>query len=149
MAGERPGREVFRHFYALSTRWSDNDVYGHVNNVVFYAYFDSIANRYLIEHCGLDIHGGDLVGYVVSSGCEYHAPVAYPDSLEGALRVDYIGTSSVRYGLAVFRAGEPLAAAHGHFVHVFVDRRTGRPVPLPATFRAPLERILATPSDAS
>lgn len=138
---ERPGRAGYRVFYPITTRWSDNDNYGHINNVIYYSYFDSVANRYLIEQGGLDISAGEVVGYVVQSGCNYHAPARYPEALEAGLRVDRLGNSSVQYGIAVFRAGEELALAHGHFVHVFVARAGNRPVPVPAPLRAALERI--------
>ncbi|HEV7369264.1 thioesterase family protein [Arenibaculum sp.] len=139
---EAPTRAGYRHFLAVPTRWMDNDVYGHVNNVVYYSYVDTIVNQYLVEAGGLDIHAGPVIGIVVESHCTYHAPVAFPDVLEGALRVGRIGTSSVRYEVAVFRGGEERAAASAHFVHVFVDRATRRPVPVPAPLRAALERIL-------
>ncbi|MBN7795911.1 acyl-CoA thioesterase [Parahaliea mediterranea] len=138
---ERPSRADYRCFYPITTRWSDNDLYGHVNNVVYYSYFDSVANRYLIEEGGLDIHGGDTVGFVVSSGCDYHAPVAYPERIEGGLRVDKLGNSSVRYGIAIFREGEDRALAHGHFVHVFVERAANRAVAIPPTLRQALEAL--------
>lgn len=138
-----PVREDYRAFYPLTTRWADNDIYGHVNNVTYYAYFDSAANRYLIEEGGLDIADSSVVGYVVSSGCEYHAPVAYPDDLEAGLRVDHLGNSSVRYGIAIFKKGEDKAVAHGYFVHVFVERETDSAVAVPEDLRSALERILA------
>ena len=137
-----PARADYRVFYPISTRWSDNDIYGHVNNVTYYSYFDTAANRYLIEEGGLDISDGTVVGYVVNSGCEYHAPLTYPEPIEAGLRVDRLGTSSVQYGLAIFRQGEEQAAAHGHFVHVFVDRAANRSVPIPAALRTALERLL-------
>ena len=138
---QAPSRDAYRWFTPITTRWSDNDIYGHVNNVIYYSYFDSVANRYLIEAGGLDIHTGDTVGLVVNSGCDYFAPVAYPQALEGALRVDRLGNSSVRYGVAVFRAGEDAACAHGHFVHVFVERATNRAVAMPGGLRGALERL--------
>jgi len=138
----RPGRSDYKVFYPIDTRWADNDIYGHVNNVIYYAYFDSAANRYLIEEGGLDINDGRIVGYVVSSGCDYHAPVAYPQQLEAGLRVDRLGDSSVRYGIAVFERGQPEAAAHGYFVHVFVEREANRSVPVPPALRRALEKIL-------
>ena len=138
---QAPSRDTYRWFTPITTRWSDNDIYGHVNNVIYYSYFDSVANRYLIEAGGLDIHTGDTVGLVVNSGCDYFAPVAYPQALEGALRVDRLGNSSVRYGVAVFRAGEDAACAHGHFVHVFVERATNRAVAMPGGLRGALERL--------
>lgn len=138
-----PTRDDYRVFYPISTRWSDNDIYGHVNNVIYYSYFDSIANRYLIEEGGLDISDSEIVGYVVNSGCEYHAPIAYPDAIEAGLRVDRLGNSSVQYGIAIFKTGEERAVAHGHFVHVFVERARDKSVPVPARLRQALERIQA------
>jgi acyl-CoA thioester hydrolase len=119
----------------------DNDIYGHVNNVTYYSYFDTAANRYLIEEGGLDISDGRIVGYVVNSGCQYHAPITYPEELEAGVRVDRLGNSSVQYGIAIFRRGEESAAAHGHFVHVFVEREHNRPVPIPDNLRTALERL--------
>ena len=138
----RPGRSDYKVFYPIDTRWADNDIYGHVNNVIYYAYFDSPANRSLIEEGGLDINDGRIVGYVVSSGCDYHAPVASPQQLEAGLRVDRLGSSSVQYGIAVFERGQPEAAAHGYFVHVFVEREANRSVPVPPALRQALEKIL-------
>ena len=138
---EAPSRAAYPWFTPIITRWSDNDIYGHVNNVVYYSYFDSVANRYLIEAGGLDIHGGDIVGLVVNSGCDYFSPVAYPQALEGALRVDRLGNSSVQYGIAIFAEGEPVACANGTFTHVFVDRESNRPVPIPDPLRRALEAI--------
>ena len=140
---EIPVREDYHVFYPIGTRWEDNDIYGHVNNVVYYSYFDTAANRYLIEEGGLDIENADTVGYVVNSGCQYHAPIAHPENIEAGLRVDRLGNSSVQYGIAIFREGEDQAAAHGHFVHVFVDRANDRAVPIPPAMRSALERILA------
>jgi acyl-CoA thioester hydrolase len=137
-----PTRADYKVFYPITTRWSDNDIYGHVNNVIYYSYFDTVANRYLIEEGGLDIGDGRIVGYVVSSGCDYHAPVTYPEPIEAGLRVDKLGNSSVQYGIAIFRAGEEQAAAHGHFVHVFVERAANRAVPIPDPLRTALERLL-------
>ncbi len=140
---KRPLRADYSVFYPISTRWSDNDTYGHINNVVYYSYFDSVANRYLIEEGGLDIADGAIVGYVVSSGCDYHAPASYPEAIEGGLRVDRLGNSSVQYGIAIFREGEDEALAHGHFVHVFVERAANRSVPIPEGLRAALEKLRA------
>ncbi len=141
-----PVRSDYRVFYPVSSRWADNDIYGHVNNVVYYAWFDSVVNRYLIEVGGLDISDGRIVGYVVDSGCAYHAPLAYPEVVEVGLRVDHLGNSSVRYGIGVFRQGRDRAAAHGHFVHVFVERPAETAVPIPATLRDALSRLLAEES---
>ncbi len=136
-------RSDYRFFYSLDTRWSDNDIYGHINNVVYYAYIDSVVNRFLIEEGGLDITAGDVVGFVVSSGCDYLKPAAYPDALEAGLRVDHLGNSSVRYGVGIFRRGEDSPCAQGFSVHVFVGRPGDRPVPLPGTLRRALETLLA------
>ena len=125
-------RERYRHFTPLTTRWMDNDVYGHVNNVVYYSLFDTAVNRYLIEAGALDIHAGAVIGLVVETHCNYFAPLAFPQSVDAGLRVARIGTSSVRYEIGLFAADAPLAAACGHFVHVYVDRATRRPTPLPA-----------------
>ena len=138
-----PGRADYKVFYPITTRWSDNDIYGHVNNVTYYSYFDTAANRYLIEEGGLDISDGSIVGYVVNSGCEYHVPITYPEAIEAGVRVDRLGNSSVQYGVGIFRKGETLACASGHFVHVFVDRATERPVPIPEPIRSALDRIRA------
>ena len=137
-----PSRADYKVFYPKSTRWSDNDIYGHVNNVTYYSYFDTALNRYLIEEGGLNISDGKIVGYVVSSGCEYHAPISYPEPIEAGLRVERLGNSSVRYGLAIFRQGGEQAVAHGHVVHVFVDRAANKSVPIPAALRSALELLL-------
>ncbi len=138
----RPDRDAFRRFATIQTRWEDNDVYGHVNNVVYYSFFDTAVNRYLIEAGALDIEAGAVIGLVVETQCRYHAPLAFPDILEVGIRVARIGTSSVRYEVGVFRqGGADAAAADGHFVHVYVDRATRRPVPLPEALRAALDAI--------
>lgn len=134
-------RADYRHILPLQTRWADNDIYGHVNNVAYYGYFDTIVNQYLIGAGALDIHEGAVIGLVVETGCRYFAPLAFPQKLDGALRVARIGNSSVRYELAIFSAGEDAPAAEGHFVHVYVDRESRRPTLLPAPFRAALEKI--------
>ncbi|RJS93751.1 thioesterase family protein [Salinisphaera sp. Q1T1-3] len=138
---DRPARTDYRWFNELPTRWMDNDVYGHVNNVTYYSYFDTTANRYLIEHGGLDIQNGAIAGFVVASQCAYHAPIAFPDRLTIGLRVDHLGQRSVTYGLAVFREAEDTARATATFTHVFVDRATGRSVAMPNAMRAALEAI--------
>lgn len=135
-------RRDFAHFQSLSTRWADNDIYGHVNNVTYYAYFDSTVNTYLIN-AGLDIHQGDTVAFVVSSQCQYLAPVSFPDPLEIGLSVARLGNSSVTYQLGVFLNGDEKLCAHGQFVHVFVDRKTQKPVPIPAHLRAALTRLIS------
>ena len=134
-------RTDYRYFQSITTRWHDNDIYGHVNNVVYYSYFDSAVNAYLIERGGLDIHQGEVVGFVVSSSCDYFASIAFPDALEVGLRVGKLGNSSVQYELAIFKAGEAQACAAGRFVHVFVDRASNRPTPIPAGLRRALEEL--------
>jgi acyl-CoA thioester hydrolase len=121
----------------------DNDVYGHVNNAHYYSYFDTVINQYLIEHGGLDLHRGPVVGFVVSSSCDFFRPVAYPVALEVGLRLDGAGTSSVRYGVALFAAGDAAARAAGTVVHVFVDRGSSTPVPVPEPIRRALEALAA------
>jgi acyl-CoA thioester hydrolase len=135
-------RSAYRYFLPITTRWMDNDIYGHVNNVVYYAYFDTIANHFLITRGGLDIHNGDIVGFVVNSQCSYRSAVAYPESIEGGFRVNRLGNSSVEYGVAIFREGAENACAVGTFTHVFVDRETERPTPIPAPMRAALQSVL-------
>lgn len=135
-------RDAYQVFYPLTTRWMDNDIYGHVNNVTYYSYFDTAANTFLINHCGLDIHNGDIVGFVVSSGCEYLAPIAFPDKVEVGLRIENLGNSSVQYGIGIFKAQEESVCAFGHFVHVFVDRKTNKPVKISGVMRENMEKIL-------
>ncbi|QQZ44706.1 acyl-CoA thioesterase [Pseudomonas sp. SK3(2021)] len=142
MTDRMPQRTDYRHFQPIITRWHDNDVYGHVNNVTYYSFFDTAVNAYLIEEGGLDIHGGEVVGFVVSSACDYFASIAFPERIEIALRVGKLGNSSVQYELAVFKAGESDACAAGRFVHVFVDRASNQPVGIPAGLRGALERLL-------
>ncbi|MGB1457373.1 thioesterase family protein [uncultured Spongiibacter sp.] len=134
-------RTHYRWFTPITTRWMDNDVYGHANNVNYYSWFDTTANRYLIEACGLDIHRGEQIGYIVHSECFYTSAVAFPDELEGALCVNKLGNSSVEYGVAIFRRGETTAAAHGRFTHVFVNRQSERPMPMAPALRQGLEKI--------
>jgi len=138
---DRPTRNDYRRFLDITTRWMDNDIYGHVNNVTYYSYFDTAANHYLIHAGGLDIHAAPVIGIVVESKCQYHAPVAFPDPLEAGLRVDRLGNRSVTYGIGIFRKGEDAASAHGHFVHVFVERESNNAVPIPADIRAALAAI--------
>jgi len=123
----------------------DNDVYGHINNVVYYSYFDSVVNRYLIEAGALDIEHGAVIGFVVETHCNYHAPLAFPQALEAGLRVAHVGGSSVRYEVGLFAAGAPMAAACGHFIHVYVDRVTQRPAALPPALLSALQPLLITP----
>jgi acyl-CoA thioester hydrolase len=131
----------FAYMHPISTRWDDNDVYGHVNNVRYFAFFDTAINAWLIAEGGLDIEHGDVIGVCAESHCAYTAAIAFPDAVQVGLRAGHVGSSSVRYELAVFKAGAPEPAATGWFVHVFVDRATRRPVPLPPQLRAALERL--------
>jgi len=142
MAADRPRIAAYPHVVDLATRWDDNDIYGHVNNVTYYSYFDTVANGWLIEH-GLDIHDGESIGLVVESGCHYHAAVAYPDRLRVGLRIDRLGSSAVTWGLAVFTRDSDDAVADGHFVHVFVDRATRRPTPIPEPLRTAMTGLTA------
>lgn len=137
-------RDRYPHFLAIPTRWIDNDVYGHVNNVRYYEFFDTVINRYLIDAGGLDIHADDVIGIAVETTCRFHQPVVFPDTIAAGLRVAKIGTSSVRYEVGLFRGTDAAPAATGHFVHVFVTRATQRPTPIPERIRAALERILGT-----
>lgn len=131
-------RDAFEHFEPVQTRWMDNDIYGHVNNVVYYAYFDSCVNRFLFEQGVLDFNHGTTAGLVVNSSCSYFQPLAFPQTASAGLRVLHLGTSSVQYELAIFRHGDQVACAQGTFTHVYVDRQTRRPVPVPANMRAVL-----------
>lgn len=131
----------YPHTLSIATRWKDNDVYGHVNNVEYYSFFDTVINTYLIREGGLDIHAGSVIGLCVSSGCAFRAPLAFPETVSAGLRVDKLGNSSVTYGIGLFREGGEQAAATGHFVHVFVDRATRRPVPIPEPIRGALSRL--------
>ncbi|MBV1732809.1 MAG: acyl-CoA thioesterase [Hydrogenophaga sp.] len=135
-------RSHYRVFRTIGTRWMDNDVYGHVNNVVFYSWFDTAVNGWLIEQGALDIHAGEVIGLVIETQCNYFAPLAFPQTVHAGLRVAHLGSSSVRYEVGLFAEDGEMAAACGHFVHVYVDRATRRPVPLPAALKTVLETIL-------
>jgi acyl-CoA thioester hydrolase len=142
----RPGlRADYPHVSTITTRWMDNDVYGHVNNVQYYSYFDTVVNRYLIRAGALDIHHGQTIGLVVETQCNYFAPLAFPDDVEAGIRVAHIGSSSVRYEVGLFAPGREAAAAQGHFVHVYVDRASRRPSGLPDALRAALEPLRHAP----
>ena len=134
-------RSGYAHFLPIPTRWMDNDVYGHVNNVVYYSYFDTAVNGFLVEAGLLDIVESPVVGYVVETGCTFFAPVAFPDGLEAGLAVTALGKSSVTYRIGIFKAGAERAAAQGRFVHVYVDRQTERPVAIPEPTRRALETL--------
>ena len=135
-------REDYRYFHSITTRWMDNDIYGHVNNVAYYSYFDTTVNHYLTDCAGMDINKADVVGYVVNSQCQYLSAISYPDQIEVGLRVNKLGNSSVTYGLAVFKKGETLPCAYGSFVHVFVNRIKNKTVSIPKKIREFLELLV-------
>jgi acyl-CoA thioester hydrolase len=144
MSSGRPhpnSRDEYRHFLPITTRWMDNDQYGHVNNVVYYAYFDTVVNRYLIEQGALDVERGDVIGLVVETYCQYFQSVSFPATVHAGLRVTRMGSSSVRYEIGLFEGSNRLAAAQGHFIHVYVDRHGRRPVPLPQRLCDALEPL--------
>ncbi len=144
MAGEPElTRADYRHFLEIPTRWMDNDVYGHVNNVEYYSYFDTVVNQYLIEQGVLDYLNGETVGFVVETRCSYKRPIAFPDVVEAGIRVARIGTSSVTYEVGLFKKGQEAICAFGHFVHVYVDRATNKSAPIPEQARAAMEAIKA------
>jgi acyl-CoA thioester hydrolase len=134
-------RAEYPHFLPIPTRWMDNDLYGHVNNVVYYSYFDTVVNRYLIDPGGLDIHKGTVVGIVAETQCRFFKSFTYPELVDAGLRVGRLGNSSVRYEIGLF-GEEDTARAEGHFVHVFVDRASNKPVPIPPGIRAALQRLV-------
>ncbi len=134
-------RGDYVHFLAIPTRWMDNDVYLHVNNVVYYSYFDTVINRYLIDAGGLDIRESQVIGIAVETNCRFRKSFAFPETVDAGLRVGHLGNSSVRYEIGLFGAGEDDARAEGHFVHVFVDRASNRPVAIPPRIRAALEHL--------
>jgi acyl-CoA thioester hydrolase len=134
-------RENYKHFQPVPTRWNDNDVYGHVNNIEYYSYFDTVISTYLIKEGGLDFLAGPVIGVCAESHCRFLRELTFPETVEAGLRVEHIGRSSVRYGIGLFRS-EGSLAAEGWFVHVFVDRATRRPTSLPAPLRAALELLL-------
>ena len=134
-------RSHYRHFLEISTRWSDNDAYAHINNVVYYSYFDTVVNEYLLSRGVLDIERSSVIGIVVETHCTFHSALAFPQRLHAGLRVGRLGTSSVRYEIGIFAAEAESSAAAGYFVHVYIDRVTGRPVPLPGPLRAALEEL--------
>ena len=131
-------RSTYRMFLAIPTRWMDNDTYGHVNNVTYYSYFDTVVNEHLIRAGGLDIREGAAIGIVVETACRFHAPLSFPEVIDAGLRVAHLGRSSVAYEIGLFRRGEATATATGRFVHVWVDRATRRPVEVPPPIRAAL-----------
>ena len=135
------GCDYYRHFLTIPTRWMDNDVYGHVNNVVYYSFFDTVVNKFLMEERQLDYSKGEVVGLVVETKCQYFAPIAFPDVVVAGIKVAHIGTSSVRYEIGLFKNDEEKPAAEGHFVHVYVTRSGNKPTPLSTQMRSVLEKI--------
>ena len=135
-------RAAYGHLRTLATRWMDNDIYGHVNNATYYSFFDTVINLYLIEHGGLDIARGPVIGLAVETHCQFHRALAFPEPVEAGLRVGKLGNTSVRYEVGLFSPGSATVAASGYFVHVFVDRESRRPTPLPPPLRSALQRLL-------
>lgn len=142
MSDAPPPREAFAAIRQITTRWMDNDVYGHVNNVTYYSFFDTAVNAHLIEQGVLDPATSPVIGLVVETGCRYFAPLSFPDVVEAGIRVTKVGTSSVRYEIGLFRGGEAMPSALGHFTHVYVDRDSRRPTPIPPETRAVLEALI-------
>lgn len=138
---EDNSREAYPYLERISTRWKDNDVYGHVNNVEYYSYFDTVINHYLIRHGGLDIHDGPSIGLCAESHCRFLDSLAFPEAVDAGLRVSKLGNSSVRYEIGLFAEHREAPAAQGWFVHVFVDRHTRRPTPIPERLRSALSRL--------
>ncbi len=136
-------RADYRHFAPIQTRWRDNDAYAHINNVVYYSFFDTVVNGFLVAEGALDVEKSNVIGLVVETGCRYFAPAAFPDSLEGGLRVAHIGNSSVRYEIGLFKEAGTEPLAEGHFVHVYVDRESRRPAPLSEILKSALGKIRA------
>ena len=139
-------RSGYSHFLVIPTRWNDNDIYGHVNNIEYYGYFDTAINTYLIKFGGLDVRGGTQIAVCAESHCRFLAELSFPETVEAGLRVDHLGTSSVRYGIGLFRGGQLQAVAEGWFVQVFIDRSNRRPSAITASLRAALEKLLVTQS---
>ena len=143
MRPEAKKRSDFKHFHAITTRWMDNDAYGHVNNVVYYSWFDTVVNQFLVVNGVLDIENSKVIGLVIETQCNYFASVAFPERVTAGLRVTKLGNSSVRYEVGIFREEEESAAAQGHFVHVYVDRESRRPSAIPEPMRALLQTIVS------
>ena len=142
-------RSNYPYFQTITTRWKDNDIYGHVNNVEYYSYFDTVINAFLIREGGLDIHGGDIIGVCAESHCRFLRSLAFPDSVDAGLRVSKLGRSSVTYEIGLFAAGISEPAAEGWFVHVFVHREHRRPEPIPDRLRTTLSRLISSASPSS
>lgn len=136
-------RSAYKHFLKIPTRWKDNDVYQHVNNVVYYSFFDTVINEYLIREGGLDFEHGNIVGLAIETHCSFHKPIQFPQVVDAGLRVGKLGNSSVRYEVGLFVEGDEDCAADGHFVHVFVERPENKPTPIPPNLRACMERLIS------
>lgn len=147
MRAEANRRSEYKHFHAITTRWMDNDAYGHVNNVVYYSWFDTVVNQFLIASGVLDIERSPVIGLVIETQCNYFASVAFPDRVAAGLRVAKLGNSSVRYEVGIFRNDEDAASAQGHFIHVYVDRETRKPTAIPERMRMLLQSIEASAHD--
>jgi acyl-CoA thioester hydrolase len=144
-----PRRNEYRFFLEIPTRWMDNDVYRHVNNVTYYSWFDTVVARFLLGSGAINLTDSPVIGVVVETLCRYHAPIAFPDTVTTGLRVERLGTTSIRYGIAIFREDEETASAEGHFVHVYVDRATQlRPTPLPEALRDAAARLVVAENEA-
>jgi len=146
---EREARDSYSHFLNITTRWMDNDIYGHINNVQYYGYFDTAVNRYLIDQGVLDIHKGEVIGLVVETHCNYYSSAAFPEDIEVGIRVGHLGRSSVRYEVGLFVEGDKEAIAQGHFVHVYVDRESQKSVDIPDNLRSALTTIASNRSYTS
>ena len=141
MRAEANKRSDYKHFHVITTRWMDNDVYGHVNNVIYYSWFDTVVNEFLVANDVLDIEHSPVIGLVIETQCNYFASVAFPDRITAALRVARLGNSSVRYEVGIFRDDEENACAQGHFIHVYVDRASRKPSAIPDKMRILLQSI--------
>ncbi len=146
MNDDTDGRDSYASYLSIQSRWADMDAYGHVNNMIYYGYIDTVVTEHLVRAAGHDKDQATAIGLVVESGCKYFKPLTFPDVIEGGLRVAKLGRSSVRYEVGLFAAGDPAPAAVGFFVHVFVDRATMRPVALPTNIRSALEPLLVAPA---
>ena len=143
MTEDKPiNRSDYKYFHLITTRWMDNDVYGHINNVTYYSYFDTAVNQHMIDKAGFVIEGAPIVGYVVHTNCNFIASIAHPNEIEVGVHVKKMGNSSVTYGVGIFKKGEDTACAYGDFVHVFVNRAENKSVAIPSTIRTALEKIL-------
>ncbi|MBX9587711.1 MAG: acyl-CoA thioesterase [Hyphomonadaceae bacterium] len=150
MSGRSPAepRSAYPHFLEITTRWNDNDSYRHVNNAVYYQYFDTVVNQFLIENGALDVERSDVIGLVVETQCRFFSQVSFPSKIHAGLRVAHLGNSSIRYEIGLFRDNQSSASAQGHFVHVYVDRTSNRPVSLPSQLKTLLTPLLTAAKEA-